>query len=1028
MDLARPPPVAAQDPSSVRDVTAPPSPGGRLRRGLDAAVPGREPELESLLDEHRSFEARDDGPLLTVLRGAPGVGLTPLARGLAAELRLAGVPVLGMVGEEDDAGIAPLSSARPGAYRSLVPVVRDALAFVGERDPGSRRAPPGLGCAGGCHRLWFHHVGPSLVGPEASPGARWDPETRSATPAADHARPDGEPRDRRLAFIDAVQELLREVAAVRPPLVLLGDVDRLDPDSRTVLSLLLGLPEDAGPSGAHRSLAPSCWLLGTRVDGMSRPGTPPAGPPHRRQAPPGVEGTVPLRLPPHPRVRERRVAPLDPAGVARYLAHPSIVARIWEATRGLPDRLDAWVAAGAAAAPEDRAGTPPTSSSSPAAPAHPRVGSPTTGDAGGQPGLDTARGAGLDAALARGEELLAGHALDQASQVLTDALDRFPEDRRAGLARGRLAELDWALGRRDRALELARRVAHRDLPEDPRSHLRLAGFLRFGGDRQDVEAALSAAEAVSKDSGDGGGLFRLEVAVQRAELAYREGALADAREEAGRALALARGPAARRLALDARNVLGKVALAESRFEEAAAAFRDNLATAEAEGWPQRACQARNNLAIAALRQGDLDRAWVELDAAVALAESRGAVYHRAVALENLAVLLHLTGALGDAHRRYQEAVRLLKLVGDRDMLARAAVNLAELQLDLGDAPGAARLATFGRALGGAQLADAVAVEAGLCLAAVARRNGDAEAAARELAEVARRRAANDEVTAYRLGLGRAELRLLGGDVPGARAELDALPEPVSPRQRGQAALLRARTTDDGQARAAAAAQAGEHAGAAGDDLLRVEAATMEGQAWVAVGDRRRARACLLEAATAERRLRGGLAPGQRDVFARRPATQALRALAVALDGDDRLDPGRVDGPPEDGSSSAAAGNPGQEVGAERPGGDEVPPRASGNGPSAQTPSANRAAPGPPPGEAGPGSAPPSLDALFYERVRSGDGSIYELRKALERAAVERALAETDGNITRAARLLGMKRPRLSQLLKEYGASGAGGDG
>jgi DNA-binding NtrC family response regulator len=42
--------------------------------------------------------------------------------------------------------------------------------------------------------------------------------------------------------------------------------------------------------------------------------------------------------------------------------------------------------------------------------------------------------------------------------------------------------------------------------------------------------------------------------------------------------------------------------------------------------------------------------------------------------------------------------------------------------------------------------------------------------------------------------------------------------------------------------------------------------------------------------------------------------------------------------------------------------------------------------------------------------------------------VERALAETDGNITRAARLLGMKRPRLSQLLKEYGASGAGGDG
>ncbi|MFO0023517.1 MAG: helix-turn-helix domain-containing protein [Deltaproteobacteria bacterium] len=31
----------------------------------------------------------------------------------------------------------------------------------------------------------------------------------------------------------------------------------------------------------------------------------------------------------------------------------------------------------------------------------------------------------------------------------------------------------------------------------------------------------------------------------------------------------------------------------------------------------------------------------------------------------------------------------------------------------------------------------------------------------------------------------------------------------------------------------------------------------------------------------------------------------------------------------------------------------------------------------------------------------------------------RALEETNGNITRAAALLGMKRPRLSLLVKEY---------
>jgi transcriptional regulator with GAF, ATPase, and Fis domain len=61
-----------------------------------------------------------------------------------------------------------------------------------------------------------------------------------------------------------------------------------------------------------------------------------------------------------------------------------------------------------------------------------------------------------------------------------------------------------------------------------------------------------------------------------------------------------------------------------------------------------------------------------------------------------------------------------------------------------------------------------------------------------------------------------------------------------------------------------------------------------------------------------------------------------------------------------------------------------------------------------------------LAQLFYDRVRKGDGSIYDLRKMLERESIARALSETGGNITKAADLLGMKRPRLSQLIKEYG--------
>jgi DNA-binding NtrC family response regulator len=57
-------------------------------------------------------------------------------------------------------------------------------------------------------------------------------------------------------------------------------------------------------------------------------------------------------------------------------------------------------------------------------------------------------------------------------------------------------------------------------------------------------------------------------------------------------------------------------------------------------------------------------------------------------------------------------------------------------------------------------------------------------------------------------------------------------------------------------------------------------------------------------------------------------------------------------------------------------------------------------------------------ALVYEEVRAGLG-LAAMKKKLERACIARALVDSGGNITRAAGLLGMKRPRLSQLVKQY---------
>jgi DNA-binding NtrC family response regulator/tetratricopeptide (TPR) repeat protein len=60
--------------------------------------------------------------------------------------------------------------------------------------------------------------------------------------------------------------------------------------------------------------------------------------------------------------------------------------------------------------------------------------------------------------------------------------------------------------------------------------------------------------------------------------------------------------------------------------------------------------------------------------------------------------------------------------------------------------------------------------------------------------------------------------------------------------------------------------------------------------------------------------------------------------------------------------------------------------------------------------------------VSYACVRAGSVSLSDLKRQIERDCIARALAETKGNITRAAALLGMKRPRLSQLVKQYGLS------
>jgi sigma-54 specific flagellar transcriptional regulator A len=74
--------------------------------------------------------------------------------------------------------------------------------------------------------------------------------------------------------------------------------------------------------------------------------------------------------------------------------------------------------------------------------------------------------------------------------------------------------------------------------------------------------------------------------------------------------------------------------------------------------------------------------------------------------------------------------------------------------------------------------------------------------------------------------------------------------------------------------------------------------------------------------------------------------------------------------------------------------------------------------------------PPDKDEVevVYDRIRGSGISLFDMRRELEKGCIARALDEANGNITRAAALLGMKRPRLSQLVREYGLAKVSGAG
>jgi DNA-binding NtrC family response regulator len=63
----------------------------------------------------------------------------------------------------------------------------------------------------------------------------------------------------------------------------------------------------------------------------------------------------------------------------------------------------------------------------------------------------------------------------------------------------------------------------------------------------------------------------------------------------------------------------------------------------------------------------------------------------------------------------------------------------------------------------------------------------------------------------------------------------------------------------------------------------------------------------------------------------------------------------------------------------------------------------------------------SLEGAGLLALVKDSGGLVELKKRLEYEAIAYTLKETKGNITSAAKRLGMKRPRLSQIISANAA-------
>ena len=253
--------------------------------------------------------------------------------------------------------------------------------------------------------------------------------------------------------------------------------------------------------------------------------------------------------------------------------------------------------------------------------------------------------------------------------------------------RAKAAERALANGEAEEAFRWAQ-SASALAPDDPQVSLLFGRAAVAMGDLVAARVALKRCAMQTADTAASG-----VIAAELAEVAYLAGDPEAATREAERALTLAGSPTT---TLKARNVLGKLLLANASWGEADAHFAEDAWTAAAAGLRAEELRARLNRGIALLSKGLRDEARIVFEGVLGDGERAGDVRAVAFALDNLSVLATLRHDYAQALPLAERTLKLRQRIGDRLATARVLSNLAELRRRLGLIDHAEHAVAFGR--------------------------------------------------------------------------------------------------------------------------------------------------------------------------------------------------------------------------------------------------------------------------------------------------------------------------------------------